>query len=133
MGAARTVVEQLIEAINGRDLERARDLLAGDARVVTAQGRQLDADGLRGLVAETYSAFPDLRITPTRWIEAGDVVATEEVMDATHQGTFAGLAPTGRPVRLPMVHVHRVVDGRIVERVAYHDTAGILRQLTSPT
>ena len=28
-----------------------------------------------------------------------------------------------------MVHVTRVVEGRIVERVAYHDTAGIVRQL----
>jgi predicted ester cyclase len=40
------------------------------------------------------------------------------------------MSPTGRRVKLPICHVTRVVDGRIVERVAYHDTAGILRQLT---
>jgi len=35
-------------------------------------------------------------------------------------------------VTLPMAHITRVVDDHIVERVAYHDTAGILRQLTQP-
>ena len=52
-------------------------------------------------------------------------------MEGTHKGTFAGLSETGRRVRLPLAHVTRVVDGKIVERVAYHDTAGILRQLTT--
>jgi predicted ester cyclase len=50
-------------------------------------------------------------------------------MEGTHRGVFAGLQPTGRPVKLPICHVTRVVDGKIVERIAYHDTAGILRQL----
>jgi hypothetical protein len=30
-----------------------------------------------------------------------------------------------------MVHITRVWESQIVERVAYHDTAGILRQLTA--
>ncbi len=131
MGSARSVVEQLIAAINGRDLESARRLIAPDARVVTAQGRHLDAEGLRQLVSGTYAAFSDLEITVTRWVEEGEVVVSEEVMAATHSGPFAGLEATGRRVELPMVHVHRVVDGQVVERVTYHDTAAILRQLTT--
>jgi steroid delta-isomerase-like uncharacterized protein len=131
MGAARDVVEQLIGAMNGRDLELARRLIAEDARVITAQGRRLDADGLRQLVSGTYAAFSDLEITVTRWVEDGDVVVTEEVMAAIHSGPFAGLEPTGRRVELPMVHVHRVAAGQIVERVTYYDTARILRQLTA--
>lgn len=133
MGAARDVVSQLIEAINSRDLEAARGLVARDATVVTAQGRHLDADGLRQLVTETYTAFPDLQISVTRWIEDGDVVVSEEVLAGTHSGPFAGLAPTGRPVELRMLHIHTVREGQIVERVAYRDTTAILRQLTPGT
>jgi len=84
--------------------------------------------GDKGL--QVLRAFPDLRMTVQRWVEDGEVVVTEEVMEGTHRGEFAGMAPTGRRVNLPMVHVTRVVEGRIVERVAYHDTAGIVRQLT---
>jgi hypothetical protein len=32
-------------------------------------------------------------------------------------------------VHIPLVHVSRVVDGRVVERIGYHDTAAIVRQL----
>lgn len=131
MGAAREVVERLIEAINRRDLESARGLIAEDATVVTAQGRRLDANGLGQLVAATYSAFPDLQISVARWIEDGNTAVSEEVMAATHSGPFAGLAPTGRRVELRMVHIHTVRAGQIVERVTYHDTAAILRQLQS--
>ena len=64
-----------------------------------------------------------------RWVLDGDVVVTEEVMEGTHKGPFAGLAPTGRRVRIPLVHVSRVSDGLVVERIGYHDTAAIVRQL----
>jgi steroid delta-isomerase-like uncharacterized protein len=126
---ARRVIEELVSTINAHDLAAGRALYAGDVRAVTATGRHLDLDGLDAVLAATFDAFPDLRIEVQRWIVDGDVVATEEVMEGTHTGPFAGLAPTGRKVRLPMAHVNRVIGGRIVERVAYHDTAGILRQL----
>lgn len=129
MSDARRVIEQLVSTINAHDLAAGRALYAADVRAVTATGRHLDLDGLDAVLAATFDAFPDLRIEVQRWIVDGDVVATEEVMEGTHRGPFAGLAPTGRRVRLPMAHVNRVIGGRIVERVAYHDTAGILRQL----
>jgi len=81
----------------------------------------------------TLSAFPDLTMRVARWLVDGNVVVTEEVMEATHDGHFAGLAPTGRRVHLPMVHLTTVTDDRIAERVTYHDTAGVLRQLAEPT
>lgn len=125
----RSVVERLNETINAHDPVRGRDLFAPEARFVTAAGRVLNVAGMGQLLLDTASAFPDLRVRAERWVVDGDVVVTEEVMEGTHEGEFAGLSATGRRVQLRMCHVTRVVDGRIVERVAYHDTAGILRQL----
>jgi steroid delta-isomerase-like uncharacterized protein len=129
----RAVIEQLHERINAHDLEACRPLFADDARVVTAQGRVLGLEGFGALVQDTLAAFPDLRVEVERWVEDGETVVTEEVMCGTHDGDFAGLKATGRAIRLPMAIVHRVVDGKIVERVTYHDTAGVLRQLTGAT
>ena len=128
----RSTVELLIDAINGHDPDKACRLFSEDARVVTATGRNLDQAGLRQLLVTTMDAFPDGAVTVERWVVEGDTVVTEEVLEGTHRGTFAGLAPSGRRIRIPMVHVARVEDGRIVERIAYHDTAAILRQL-APT
>lgn len=125
----REVLEQLHETINRHDPTGGRDLFHPDAKIVAATGRVMTLAGLARLLSDTVAAFPDLVVTVERWIEQGDVVVTQEVMEGTHDGTFAGLAPTGRPVKLPICHVTRVVDGKIVERTAYHDTAGILRQL----
>jgi ketosteroid isomerase-like protein len=118
----REVIERLNETINAHDLAAGRALYAEDARLVPASGAAMDLDGLDNMMSGSIAALPDLKMTVQRWVEAGDTVVTEELMEATHV--------TGRPVRLPMVHITRVVDDRIVERVAYHDTAGILRQLT---
>jgi steroid delta-isomerase-like uncharacterized protein len=125
----RRVVERLIETINAHDSVGGRALYAPDVRAISAAGRKLDLDAVDAIIHTTVAAFPDMQVQVARWVVEGDVVVTEEVMEGTHQGPFAGLAPTGRRIRLPMLHVTRVRDGRIVERIAYHDTAGILRQL----
>lgn len=131
MGDPRDVVIRLNQCLNDKDLEGARRVYAAGARMVTAGGRHIDLDGHDRMLQATFTAFPDLALTIVRTVCEGDTVVTEEVMEGTHVGHFAGLAPTGKRVRLPLVHVTRVQDDRIVERVAYHDTAQILRQLTA--
>jgi steroid delta-isomerase-like uncharacterized protein len=125
----REVLEQLHDTINRHDPLGGRDLFHPEARIVAATGRVMTLGGLSRLLSDTATSFPDLVVRVERWVEQGDVVVTEEVMEGTHRGAFAGLAPTGRRVKLPICHVTRVVEGKIVERIAYHDTAGILRQL----
>jgi len=125
----RAVVEQLIAAINAHDLPACGALFTDDARLVAATGRVLDRDGMGRLLQGTLRTFPDAEVHVKRWIIDGEMVVTEEVLSGTHQGPFAGLAPSGQRVEIPMVHVTRVCNGRIVERVTYHDTAALLRQL----
>jgi predicted ester cyclase len=125
------VVAQLNATLNDHDLAGGRALYSAEPVLVMASGHQLDLDGLDRLMEMTLAAFPDMRISLRRALCDGETVVTEEVLEGTHKGLFAGIAPTGREVRLPMVHVTVVRGGRIVERTAYHDTAGILRQLTS--
>lgn len=125
----REVVEKLNDSINRHDPVGGRELFADDVRIVTATARVITLAGLGRMLADSLAAFPDMSVRIERWVEQGDTVVTEEVMEGTHSGPFAGLAPTGRAVRLPICHITRVVDGRIVERITYHDSAGILRQL----
>lgn len=129
---AQAVVEELVDTINAHDAAAGTRLYDPRVRAISAAGRHLDRRGLEQILESTVTAFPDLRVEIVRWIVDGDTVVTEEVMSGTHRGTFAGLEPTGRRVRLPMMHLTRVCEGHIVERIAYHDTAGILRQLEAP-
>jgi steroid delta-isomerase-like uncharacterized protein len=126
---AREVIEALNATLNAHDVDAGRKLYDDEARLVMATGTRVDVDGLCRMLSGTLRAFPDLHMTVLRWVVDGATVVTEEVMEATHDGEFAGIAATHRRVRVPMVHVSRVRSGRIVERVAYHDTAAIIRQL----
>ena len=103
MADPRSVIEQVTAAINGHDAEPWLELFAPDCRCVTATGRNVDVEGLMRVLGNTLRAFPDLEVTVQRWIVDGDVVVTEELMEGTHDGPFAALAPTGRRVRIPLV------------------------------
>jgi steroid delta-isomerase-like uncharacterized protein len=128
---AQDVVAQLNKTLNAHDVAAGRALYDEKPLLRMASGHEIDLDGLDRLMAMTLAAFPDMQISVRRCLVDGDTVVSEEVMEGTHKGPFAGLAPTGRQVKLPMVHVTVVKGGRIVERTAYHDTAGILRQLSA--
>ena len=119
---AREVVERLTETINAHDLSAGRALYAEDARLVPASGQAIDLDGLDAMMGASFAAMSDLTMRVVRWIEAGDIVVTEDLMEAT--------APNGSRLSVPMAHITRVVGGHIVERVAYHDTAVLMRALT---
>ena len=58
--------------------------------------------GARAFYTELFAAFPDNRFDLTDIVIGPQGVFEAVVLQATHQGPFAGLQPTGRPVRLEL-------------------------------
>jgi hypothetical protein len=50
-------------------------------------------------------------------------------MTGTHQGTFHGIPPSGRPVRFTGLEFNRVVNGRFVAHWSMFDNLALLRQI----
>jgi predicted ester cyclase len=75
------------------------------------------------------AAFSDLRGIEQTVVEGADTVVIRTLYEATHTGTFLGIAPTGRPVAYEAVDILRVADGRIVWRYLLMDLHGIEQQL----
>jgi predicted ester cyclase len=59
-------------------------------------------DGARAFYAELFAAFPDNSFALTDIVIGPQGVFEAVVLEATHAGAFAGLAPTGRHVRLEL-------------------------------
>ncbi len=74
-------------------------------------------------------AFPDLRWTVERQIEDGDFVVTHATWRGTHQGTYQGIAATGRVVGGEVMAIRRIADGRVAETWAVADTLRVLEQI----
>ena len=58
--------------------------------------------GARAFYTELFAAFPDNRFSLIDIVIGPQGVFEAVVLEATHEGPFAGLAPTGRHVRLEL-------------------------------
>ena len=75
------------------------------------------------------SAFSDPHGTEETVVEGADTVVIRSLYEATHTGTFLGIAPTGRKIAFEAVDMLRVAEGRIVWRYFLIDLCGIEQQL----
>jgi predicted ester cyclase len=77
-------------------------------------------------------AFPDLDYQVTNVIAEHGVVAMRMALTGTHKGPLMGgfpLPPTGKRVRMEMIHMVRMRDGKIAEHWAVRDDLSMMRQL----
>lgn len=62
-------------------------------------------------------------------IAEGDKVVTSGIFSGTHRGEWMGIPPTGKQVTFSVIHIDRVVNGKIVEHWGQGDTLAMMRQL----
>jgi len=128
---ASTCQQTWIDGLNRGDVSAADKAYAADC-VIHINGSpdpNLSVAGFKQMMSGLLAAFPDLRITIEDQIVAGDKVATRWVAEGTNSGSFGGVPPTGRRVRVNGLILDRVADGRIVERWEQWDQAGMMQQL----
>ncbi len=87
-----------------RDIDGLISTLAPDClyEVVGSGLRWAGHAGARAFYAELFAAFPDNRFELADIVIGPQGVFESVVLEATHDGSFAGLAPTGRHVRLEL-------------------------------
>lgn len=95
----------------------------------TAMAALVSDPGLRTRVTSFRRAFPDLRVATDLLIAQDDLVAVHLTGRATHQGTFQGVPPTGRPWTATCTAIYRVAGGRINESWIDWDKLAIVEQI----
>jgi steroid delta-isomerase-like uncharacterized protein len=140
LALAQTQALEENKAIARRHFEQlwaGGDLAVADEIYSTsAVGRHLGSpdhggypEGERQHVLENNTAFPDTSVTVEDQVAEGDRVITRWTFRGTHTGTYMGVPPSGRQITVSGVHIHRIMDGKIVEVWAYPDALGFLQQL----
>jgi steroid delta-isomerase-like uncharacterized protein len=89
----------------------------------------LDRPGFVEFGQSFVDAFSDGRHVFDFVVAEGDTVATIGHYRGCHDGELMGVAPTGREVDFTVMHVDRVVDGRIVEHRGMGDIDAMWTQL----
>jgi predicted ester cyclase len=75
------------------------------------------------------AAFTERTYLTEQFLADGDWAACFGHIEATHAGTFMGLAATGKRVRIPYMDFWRVEEGRIKDNPVFVDFAAVLAQL----
>lgn len=120
------------EVFNNGDLDVLDELLAPTYVNRTAPpDMPPGASGTKAFVTMFRSAFPDLHITLDDVIVDGEKVVTRWNATGTHQGTFFGIAPTGKHIKFSGIDILRIVDGKITEHWDLFDQMGLMDQLRS--
>jgi steroid delta-isomerase-like uncharacterized protein len=129
--AAKAVVRRNTEEVqSGGNFALFEELFADDFVDHTPQPNMTpNKAGARSLYHALRTAFPDFR-AEIHWQAAdGDLVTTYKTYHGTHQGTFLGVAPTGRKIHFETVDAMRVRDGKIVEHWGVANLFAVMQQL----
>ncbi len=126
-----SMLRQVYEAWNAKDLDRAMSFATNDARMTIVQFSM--TEGLREYMEGWARAFPDGRIEVNNLVAQGESVVAEFTGRGTHTGILrtpsGDLSPTGRRVEMPFVEIYRFRNGKIGEGRIYFDTATMMAQL----
>lgn len=91
--------------------------------------------GVRGteefkrLISDYRSAFPDFHLAAEDMFGQGDKLVARWVSRATHQGSYAGIPPTGRQIEVTGISIFELVDGKVQEEWEEFGTLALMQQL----
>jgi len=123
----KSIVRQVIEAINTRNLALLNELIAPDFIYWTHQLQGLDT--IKHMIEEELSGFPDFHITIEDIIAEGDKVWIRLTETGTHTSEFRGLRPTGKKISYTAVTIWRIVSEKVVEGWGVYDQIDYYKQL----
>ena len=129
--ANKLVMERFTEFINTASEKLAQELISPDA-VFHVPGRSQPMRGPAGylsIIGMMRAGFPDIQWTLEEMVAEGDKVAARFTMRGTHRGTFSGVPPTGKSIRVQAMNIYRLSDGQFVEERGQPDMLVLLQQI----
>ncbi len=121
---------RLVEEVwAGNDDRIAAEIVAAEVAVHPSRGVGPGPEGQAAVGEAFRSGFPDGRWTVEDAFAAGDRAAVRWRMEGRHEGTYEGIAATGRAAELTGILIVRVEGGRIAEIWHAEELLGLLDQL----
>ena len=128
----KALIRRFIEAQNKGHLETLDELLAPDfIDHSLLPGQAPGREGFIQEIAEEQAALSDISTTIEYQATDGDqMVITRLTMRTIHdRGVFKGVAPTGKEWITPIILIHRVSGGKIVEEWSANSAVPYLEQI----
>ena len=123
------LVLRLYEEFDNGNLDGFAESISTDFVANVLGTTTLDWAGFKQFGNAFVSAFPDGRHVFDHVVSNGDNVVTIGTYRGTQTGEIQGIAPTNNRLELPVMHLDRIVNGKIVEHRGLANEADFMRQL----
>jgi len=124
------LARQALAAINAHDIDAyLKNVDDSFVQESESLGRVQGRDGIRQAMTTLFQAFPDLHVDAEELFAAGNHVIVRMLLNGTHKGVFAGVAPTNRTVSWRACNVLEIGShGKPIRSRIYSDNITLLRQ-----
>jgi steroid delta-isomerase-like uncharacterized protein len=94
-----------------------------------AAGQVQGPEGYRMFFSGLRAAFPDLNVALETMVADEESIAFAYTLTGTQTGSYLGIAPTGKKIKIRGMQISKFKDGKMVERWGSSDELGMLQQL----
>lgn len=122
------VLKMYEEFDNGR-LKDFKQNISSDFKCNVLGNTDLDWSGFVQFGNEFLTAFPDGKHNFDYIVASGENVVTIGSYTGTHMGEMHGIAPTNAKIALRVMHIDRVINGKIVEHRGIANQVQFMNQL----
>jgi predicted SnoaL-like aldol condensation-catalyzing enzyme len=84
---------------------------------------------LKKFITDWRTAFPDLKFTVDKMVGEGNQVVIYSTMTGTNTGSFMGMKPTGKSIKVEAFDLVRIENGKMVEHWGVTDNNAMMMQL----
>lgn len=125
------LMKSFVEFINTANEQLAQELISTDAKFyVPGQPEPMHGPGgYLAIIGMMRSGFSDIQWSLEDTVVEENRVAARFIMTGTHNGTFFGVPPTGKAIRVQAINFYRFSNGLIVEEYGQPDMLGLLQQI----
>ena len=103
------------EVLNEGQVQVFDELADSSFKSYLPDGKSISYEIYKQTIAGTLAAIADLHVTIEDQIAENDKVVTRWKVSGIPQVEFAGIKPTGKPITITAIHIHRVQNGKLIE------------------
>ena len=96
----------------------------------TAPPNSNDSSGMWNTFSNILkTSFPDLTVEIYDQVAEGDKVTTRKAITGTHNGVLMGIEPTGKQIKIDVIDIVRLKDGKYLEHWGINTLQTVISEL----
>ena len=129
---SKKLLADMYDALNAQDLE-AQHKYWHDDMVWHGPPGVGDIHGIENfkykVLKPFYEAFPDYHVKNDIVVAEGEWISATGFLTGTHSGTYLGVEPTGKSIKMQFSDFWTIKDGKFLDNYVMVDNHGVFEQM----